>query len=265
VRTPDEIVVVDNSSGDKETEKVARDFSAHYTSEPVEGLSRARNRALLEGNSEIVAYLDDDAIPDEHWLESILVPFADPSVAAVTGQTLLPGSCVPGGSAEPSWQLSNKDPKWFEITAFGGLGIGTNMALRRSACAGWDVFDERLGRGSLFEGMEEHHAFVQLLSLGHSAAHVPAAIVFHRSQMRGDIKQEARNQFGYSLLLFSEYPSHRLELLKFLLRRMRRRPLTWPRDSPDPGEIITSGWPVLLKASLSAIPLFLRNRKLKKR
>lgn len=257
--------MVDNSSGDKETESVALEFSARYTLEPVEGLSRARNRALIEGNSEVVAYLDDDAVPDERWLESILEPFADAGVAAVTGDTILPGSSVDVSSPAPSWRLCNKDLRWFEIAAFGGLGIGTNMALRRSACAGWNVFDERLGRGALFEGMEEHHAFVRLLSLGHFAARVPAAIVFHRSQMRGDIKQEARNQFGYSMLLFSEYPSHRMDLLRFLFRRMRHRPLTWPRDSPDPGEIITSGWRVLLTAGLSAVPLFLRNRKPKSR
>lgn len=259
-RTPDEVVVVDNSSGDKETELVALEFSARYTLEPVEGLSRARNRALTESNSEVVAYLDDDAVPDERWLESILEPFADPCVAAVTGETILPGSCVSGSSPESPWRLCNRDPRWFEIAAFGGLGIGTNMALRRSACAGWNVFDERLGRGAQFEGMEEHYAFVRLLSLGHSAAHVPAAIVFHRSQMRGDIKQEARNQIGYSMLLFSEYPSHRLDLLRFLFRRMRHKPLTWPRDSPDPGEIITSGWRVLLPASFGAALLFFRTR-----
>jgi len=261
-RTPDEVLVVDNSSGDKETESAAREFSARYTVEPAPGLSRARNRALSEGDSEIVAYLDDDAIPDERWLDSILEPFADPSVAAVTGDTILPESCV-DASPEPAWLLSNKDPQWFEIAAFGGLGIGTNMALRRSSCMGWSVFDERLGRGALFEGMEEHHAFVRLISMGHSAAHVPAAIVFHRSQKRGDIKQEARNQIAYSMLLFSEYPACRLDLLKFLFRRALRRPLTWPRDSPDPGEIITCGWRVLLGETFSAALLFFRSRKLK--
>lgn len=258
--TPDEVVVVDNTSGDKETESAAREFSARYTVEPIPGLSRARNRALIEGESEIVAYLDDDALPDERWLDSILEPFANPSVAVVTGDTILPGSRVET-SPQPTRLLCNEDPRWFEIAAFGGLGIGTNMALRRSACIGWNVFDERLGRGALFEGMEEHHAFVRLLSLGYSAAHVPAAIVFHRSQMRGNVEQEARNQIGYSMLLFSEYPGHRLDLLRFLFRRLRRRPLTWQRDSPDPGEIITSGWRLLLNASFSAVQLFFHNRK----
>ena len=90
-RTPDEVIVVDNTSGDEETEAVAREFAAVYTFEPIQGLSRARNRGLAESNSEIVAYLDDDAVPDERWLKFLLEPFADPRVAVVTGGTDLTG------------------------------------------------------------------------------------------------------------------------------------------------------------------------------
>lgn len=260
-RTPDEVIVVDNTSGDGETEAAARQFSAHYTFEPIAGLSRARNRGLSESKSEIVAYLDDDALPDERWLEFLLEPFADPRVGAVTGQTILPEAQAESGNLESTRFVSNKDRQWFEIAAFGGLGIGTNMALRKAACNGWKVFDERLGRGTQFQGMEEHHAFVHLLSIGYCAVHVPAAIVVHRSQQHGDIKQEARNQIAYSMLLFSEYPGQRLDLLRFLFRRARRKPLTWPRDTADPGEIITSGWRVLLTASFRAVALFFRSRK----
>jgi O-antigen biosynthesis protein len=260
-RTPDEVLVVDNTSGDCETETIVREFAATYTVEAIPGLSRARNRGLAESKSEIVAYLDDDALPAESWLEFLLEPFADPRVGAVTGRTILPESQADVSNQEPARFLSNKDRQWFEIAAFGGLGIGTNMALRKSACNGWKVFDERLGRGTLFQGMEEHHAFAHLVSIGHCAVHGPAAIVLHRSQKNVDIKQEARNQIAYSMLLFSEYPSQRIDLLRFLFRRVRRKPLNWPRDTQDPGEIITSGWRVLLTASFGAALLFFRTFK----
>ena len=259
--TPDEVIVVDNTSGDKETEAIAREFSARYTFEPIAGLSRARNRGLSESNSEIVAYLDDDALPDERWLDFLLEPFADPRVGAVTGRTILPEAQAGEIDQEPARFLSNEHRQWFEIAAFGGLGIGTNMALRKAACSGWKVFDERLGRGTQFQGMEEHHAFVHLLSIGYCAVHVPAAVVLHRSQKHGDIKQEACNQIAYSMLLFSEFPRSRVDLLRFLFRRVRRKPLNWPRDTPDPGEIISSGWRVLLPATFRAAVRFFRNRK----
>jgi glycosyltransferase involved in cell wall biosynthesis len=260
---PNEVIVVDNTNGDKETESLALEFSARYITEPIPGLSRARNRGLTESKSEIVAYLDDDAVPDEHWLEFLLAPFADPNVAVVTGETVPAQSSAAKSKLEPPRFVNKENRQWFEIAAYGGLGIGTNMALRRAACQGWKIFDERLGRGAPFQGMEEHHAFARLLSLSYCAVHVPAAIVVHSSQNIGDVKREARNSIAYWLLLFSEFPACRLNLLRFLFRRLRRKPLTWPRNSPDPGEIITSGWRVLLKAGLAGTLLFMRTRKSK--
>ena len=159
--------------------------------------------------------------------------------------------------------LDKKNSQWFEIAAFGGLGIGTNMALRKSACRVPDMFDARLGRGAPFHGMEEHHAFAQLLSQDYCAVHIPSAIVYHSSQNPMDVNREARNSFAYSLLLFSEFPERRFDLLRFLLRRMWRRPLSWMRDSPDPGEVISSNWRVLLKACLSGALLYFKTRKVK--
>jgi glycosyltransferase involved in cell wall biosynthesis len=260
-RTPDQVIVVDNTSGDKETETVARGFAAVYTVEPIRGLSRARNRGMSESNSEIVAYLDDDAVPDERWLGNLLGPFKDPQVAAVTGRIVTPQSPAENSTSQVVRFLSSKDPKWFEIVTFGGFGLGSNMAFRRKTCADQRVFDERLGRGAPFQIAEENCALAFLLSHGYTAVYLPDAIVFHPSLKPLKIAQEARNRIAYWMLLFSEFPDRRLELLRFLFRRMRRKRLTWPRNAPDPGEIITSGWRVLLAASLGAVLLFFRTRK----
>lgn len=259
---PDEVIVVDNTAGDKETESLAREFSTRYTIEPVPGLSRARNRGMAESNSEIVAYLDDDAVPEEHWLEFLLAPFANPRVAVVTGETILPGSGPGAASLEPTRFLSNKDRQWFEIAAYGGLGIGTNMALRKAACMRWRVFDERLGRGAPLQGMEEHYAYVRLLSLSYYAAHVPAAIVVHPFVRRSSIEEEVSHAIAYFLLLFFEVPGHRLDLLKFIFRRLRQKPLTWPRNSPSLGLVVTSGWRVRIKAALAGTLLYMRAKRL---
>jgi len=257
----DEILVVDNSPGDKETELVAQEFAARYTCEPIPGLSRARNRALNECNSDIVAFLDDDALPCNQWLHHILKPFDDPIVASVTGDTFPLESAI-SKNLDPPRSLSSKDPQWFEIATFGGLGYGTNMALRKAICAGWKVFDERLGRGAPLWIAEESHAFAVLISRGYSAVHVPAAVVLHPMKPR-DIEREASTSFSYWLLLFCEFPGHRLDLLRFLLRRLRRKRLTWPRDPQEPGEIINSGWRMYLKAGWAGTLLYLRARKLK--
>ena len=260
--SPDEVIVVDNTAGDKEAEQLVREYSVRYVIETKIGLSRARNRGLEEGNSSIIAFLDDDAVPDKRWLECLLAPFADPKVATVTGSTISRELGTSGIENEPVRSISQNDSKWFEIAGFGGLGIGANMAFRKSACTGWKLFDERLGRGALLGGAEESHAFLRMLCLGYRAVHIPAAIVDHPSK-GFDVELEASRSIAYWLLLFFEFPGHRIELILFLFRRLQHKPLSWQRSSPDLGPMITSGWRVRLRAGLAGMQLYLRARKLK--
>lgn len=254
---PNQVIVVDNSAGDKETERAARQFSARYVLEPIPGLSRARNRGLAECETEIVAFLDDDAVPAPGWLGSLLAPFADGNVAAGTGRVVPPGRDPRQQAFESPRKISSQDDQWFERATFGGMGIGCNMALRRSACIGWTVFDERLGRGAPFHIGEETYAFAGLLSRGFAAVYLPEAIVFHPPHKRYPIEFEARNSFAYWLLLFSEFAGQRMSLLRFILRRMRREPLKWPRETQEAGDIVSSNWRILLKAGVKGAWLFL--------
>jgi glycosyltransferase involved in cell wall biosynthesis len=253
---PDQVLVVDNTDGDKETEDVSREFGARYIFEPIEGLSRTRNRGLAESDTDIVAFLDDDAVPALDWLSILMEPFADEKTAASTGRVVTPGSNGAGRLETPR-TLSNQDPRWFEIATFGGMGLGSNMALRKSACAS-TIFDVRLGRGAPFQIGEESYAFARLLSEGYRASYLPSAVVFHPPLSRDTIENEAQNSITYCLLLFAEFPDQRMNLLRFLLRRIRRKPLDWPRDPQEPGEIVTSGWRTLVKASVKGLWLFLR-------
>lgn len=255
---PNEVLVVDNTPGNKETEGLSREFGARYVVEPVPGLSRARNRGLAECDTEIVAFLDDDAIPTPDWLGILVAPFADNRMAASTGRVITPGlNRADDQSAYPR-TLSSKDRQWFEIATFGGMGVGLNMALRRSACMNWTVFDVRLGRGAPIHIGEETYAFAGLILRGHTAIYVPAAVVFHPVHRRDPVEIEARNSFAYWLLLFSAFPTERLSLLSFISRRLRRLPLDWPRNPQEPGEIVTSSYRLLLKAGWQGLWLFLR-------
>src|SRR6185312_9569473 len=89
---PDEILVVDNSDGDPATERAAREHGARCVVESGIGLSRARNRGLAESLSQIVAFIDDDALPTEDWLGQLLLAFADPRIALVYGEVESPGT-----------------------------------------------------------------------------------------------------------------------------------------------------------------------------
>ncbi|MER9066739.1 glycosyltransferase [Mesorhizobium sp. M0902] len=65
----------------------------------VRGLCGGRTTGAGVAPAPVVAFLDDDAIADERWLDELLMPYADPRVLGV------------GGRLEPLWRKPR--PSWF--------------------------------------------------------------------------------------------------------------------------------------------------------
>lgn len=63
------------------------------------GLSGGRNTGIAVANSDVIAFLDDDAVADAQWLMYLAEAYHDPAVAGVGGLTL------------PRWQTGR--PRWF--------------------------------------------------------------------------------------------------------------------------------------------------------
>ena len=49
------------------------------------GISIARNLGIVAAAGDIVAFIDDDAVPEPSWLRHLTEPFTDPDVAAAGG------------------------------------------------------------------------------------------------------------------------------------------------------------------------------------
>jgi glycosyltransferase involved in cell wall biosynthesis len=127
------VAVIANRS-DEHLAEVAAHQAAHGTSRRF-GAGSARNTAWESLDSDIVAFIDDDAAASPDWIEQLLRVFADPAVTAVGGPPL------PDYETErPAWYPANFD--WVFGCAYAGLPtetrplrhlIGANMAVRRSA------------------------------------------------------------------------------------------------------------------------------------
>src|SRR5262249_38300953 len=86
-----EAILVDDGSVD-ETAGIAREYDFQVISTENRGLSSARNTGAAAATGEIVAYLDDDASPDPHWLHYLATTFLTTSHVAVGGPNLpVPG------------------------------------------------------------------------------------------------------------------------------------------------------------------------------
>ncbi len=100
-----EVVVVNDGSTDK-TPEIVREYGFRMISTENRGLSSARNTGMEAATGEIIAYIDDDASPDPHWLQYLAAAFMNSSFAAIGGPNIAPpdkgivADCVanaPGG------------------------------------------------------------------------------------------------------------------------------------------------------------------------
>jgi glycosyltransferase involved in cell wall biosynthesis len=151
-----EVVIVDNGSTD-DTRAIAREFCGRnphfsYVREERRGLATARNSGIARCAAGIVAFTDDDAVPEPDWLERLMKRFAElPDEVAVVGGEIQPvwegqrpewltNAMLRPLSAGLMWTLSARDLKAGEWL------VEANSAYRKRWLLQFGGFPEHLGR-----------------------------------------------------------------------------------------------------------------------
>jgi glucosyl-dolichyl phosphate glucuronosyltransferase len=161
------------------------------------GLSGARNSGVAAASAEVVAFLDDDAIPDADWIERLGSVYMDPSVLGV------------GGAVRPRWV--DGEPRWFPDEFLWVVGcthsgmpkerqavrnvIGANMSFRRAPLDEVGGFRTEFGRvGKDTAGAEETDVCIRI-----GAAHPEGRIVYEPAAAVEHIVPAARANTRYFL------------------------------------------------------------------
>jgi glycosyltransferase involved in cell wall biosynthesis len=186
-----EVIVVDNGSTDG-TRAALRPLEARYADqlacivEAEPGATRARNAGARAARGDVIAFVDDDALPDDIWLPALLAPFDNVSVAAVGGRVRLRFA-----GPQPSWwdgaladYLAAYDlgPEAIDLATrpWYDAPRALNMAVRRAPFLAVGGFDPRLGpRADRPSVGEESDLCLRLLARGAEVRYVPAAVVEH--------------------------------------------------------------------------------------
>ncbi len=178
----DEILVVDQSAAcDGRVERLA-EASGHpvrHVHATVRGVSRARNLGARLARSEVLLFMDDDALVDSAWSRALRAALAAAPRAVITGryEATMPEQ---RGAFAPS-TTSGDEPHTFTEPGDVDVLYSGSMAIRRSTLAGIGGFDERLGPGTRYPSAEDNDLAHRLLVGGVPIMYEPAAHAHHRA------------------------------------------------------------------------------------
>jgi O-antigen biosynthesis protein len=182
-----EVIVVDDGSTDASA-AIAAEYDVRLIRTPNNGLSHARNRGLEAATGSIVAYTDDDARPDPHWLNYLATAFERTDYVGLGGPNIpstgdgLIADCVANAPGGPIHVLVS-DHEAEHIP-------GCNMAFRREALEAIGGFDPQFR-----EAGDDVDLCWRLQAQGWKIGFVPAGFVWHHR--RNSLRTYWRQQKGY--------------------------------------------------------------------
>jgi len=172
------------------------------------GISGARNAGVAEALGEVIAFMDDDAVADRAWIETLAATYERLHAVAVGGRVL------------PVWLSGEPEhlpPELYWLVGathegFAGDGVcevrntfGPNMSFRRDVFEKVGGFNQNLGfsrRGTSYVQAEEPEFALRMTkALGKAMVYNPDAIVYHKiTDSKTRVRTLLRRSFyqGYS-------------------------------------------------------------------
>jgi GT2 family glycosyltransferase len=196
---PYEVIVVDDgrSASTREivealAQRTGNSPAVRYLHPPLEtrGPAAARNAGWRAAASELIAFTDDDTIPDRDWLCEGIAAMRS-GADAIWGRIVVPISTKPTDY--------ERNVKRLENAGF----VTANCFVRREALQRIGGFDERFKRA----WREDSDLYFSLLENGAKVEYAPRAVVQHpvRTARWGVSLREQRNML-FDALLFKKHP-----------------------------------------------------------
>jgi len=221
-----EVIIVDSSAGEEKEKsvKLAEQFRAKYVFEPRLGQSLARNSGLPFCTGEIIAFTDDDCLPEKTWLSFLVQNYSSPEIWGCSGRVIPHRSETAADLFEEvAGQDLGENRRVFkpgEVRFRVGLilqnvgkifakhmkgkglapwcvGHGSSMSFRKTALDQLGGFDNRLGAGAPLKSGEDIDINYRVLRSGHSIVYEPRAVVRHNHH-RMTTEDVLKTRYAYS-------------------------------------------------------------------
>jgi GT2 family glycosyltransferase len=218
------IVIVDQSRGDESQALVRALMDEHdgvdYVRSKRSGAATARNEGSVRVEEDLLLYADDDCEVAPDWAKAWSAVFdEDPNIGLAFGRVIAPEYDTSAGiipTFDPGPVVTTLGPEIFRQRLV-NLGMGANMAMRRSVWQQVGGFDDHFGPGTDLPAGEEGDLVVRVLDRGYEIAHAPTAEVLHHGFREGSAA--GKLLLGYCLAGGAMFGKH--------IRLGDRRAIVW--------------------------------------
>lgn len=222
-----EVLVIDDASTDDTAARLAAlaadhaDVAVRILQNPEQrGANPSRNRGIRAARAPLVAFLDDDCVPQPDWLARLVAPFADRRVAAVSG---LVRDVPPRNVFEHCFHGTHRLHRSGDLHR---LVLG-NLAVRRALLLKYRLDEDRAGAARDATGRpdlsvsgrgDEEGLFLRLRAAGYRQVAALDAVVTHDHPLsaRAFFRQAWRGGCAAARLVYKFHLPPRLDLLPFL-------------------------------------------------
>lgn len=179
---PSEIVIITNSTNAERISRMQDQFKFSILIENRLGLSHARNAGINGAKSELIAFIDDDAIADKNWISCIKKRFSTGKKIGIIGGKILP---IWNKYASSYVKNSTIACEWLSLLDLGDRTLSTdrvfgcNLSLRKDIIQKVGTFNPRLGRQPGTQLGGEETDFCLRAKQSYQVVYDPQVIVYH--------------------------------------------------------------------------------------
>jgi glycosyltransferase involved in cell wall biosynthesis len=193
-----EVIVCDDATSDETRHQIerwrdGRGVSIRYLrgSTPRQGTAAMRNAGWRAARGEVVAFTNDDTIPDRDWLRQGLLALADDAADAASGR-------IDVAASEHS-----TDSEHATAGLDGGGFASANCFCRRAVLAAVGGFDPRFRTS----WREDSDLFFELITRGLDVVHASDAVVVQPVRPAPwHVRLGAERRYVYDALLYKKHP-----------------------------------------------------------
>ncbi|NJK36305.1 MAG: glycosyltransferase family 2 protein [Oscillatoriales cyanobacterium RM1_1_9] len=224
IEIPDiELIIVDNDFSGS-AQQLCEEFEAkfagrlRYDIEIEKGVTYARNRTIknISQDSDFIAIMDDDEVPDPSWLEELLAVQSQYNADIVTGPVIPQFE----DKSTPDWVTKGKffEPLSQATGSPMNVAFTNNVLVRSKILQQLDpVFDNRLAS----KAAEDTHLFMRLYKSGYRIVWANEAIVREwipesRTNVKWLMERAYWGWSSYSLFERELYPSVKVQAVRLI-------------------------------------------------